>query len=207
MKRFSIGLLFVAVLAVSAVAQNLPIGTGMKMKLETTISTDRSKPGDLFHGRVTEPVRVDGKTVIPVGTAVQGKVMRLTEPRRIAGTPEITLRPDRLTLPNGSEYAFSATIVDTDKASHTTVNDEGKIHGPGRSGHDNVELIGGAGAGTVIGALADGAKGGLIGGAVGVSIAAAHWMTKRHSAMLPAGTEITLELTRPMSLTAVDAGE
>jgi len=207
MKRLFAGLCLAAMMAAPALAQNLPVGTGMKMKLENTISTDRSKPGDLFHGRVTEPVRIDGRTIIPVGTAVQGRVMHLTEPRRIAGTPEIVLRPDRLTLPNGNEYAMSAIVVDTNKASNTTVNDEGKIHGPGRSGHDNIELLGGAGGGTVIGALAGGAKGGLIGGMVGVSVAAAHWMTKRHTATLPAGSEITLELSRPMSLTAVEAGQ
>lgn len=207
MKRFFAGLCLAAMMLAPALAQNLPVGTGMKMKLETPISTERSKPGDLFHGRVREPVRIDGRTIIPVGTAIQGRVVHLSEPRRIAGTPEIVLRPDRITLPNGNEYALSATIVDTDKASKTTVDDEGKIHGPGRSGHDNAELIGGAGGGTVIGALAGGAKGGLIGSAVGVSVAAAHWMTKRHSATLPAGSEITLELSRPMSLSAVDAGE
>ena len=207
MKRLFAGLCLAAIVAAPALAQNLPVGTGMKMKLENTISTDRSKPGDLFHGRVTEPVRIDGRTIIPVGTAVQGRVMHLTEPRRIAGTPEIVLRPDRLTLPNGNEYAMSAIVVDTNKASNTTVNDEGKIHGAGRSGHDNIELLGGAGGGTVIGALAGGAKGGLIGGMVGVSVAAAHWMTKRHTATLPAGSEITLELSRPMSLTAVEAGQ
>jgi len=207
MKRLFAGLCLAAMMAAPALAQNLPVGTGMKMKLENTISTDRSKPGDLFHGRVTEPVRIEGRTIIPVGTAVQGRVMHLTEPRRIAGTPEIVLRPDRLTLPNGNEYAMSAIVVDTNKASNTTVNDEGKIHGPGRSGHDNIELLGGAGGGTVIGALAGGAKGGLIGGMVGVSVAAAHWMTKRHTATLPAGSEITLELSRPMSLTAVEAGQ
>jgi len=207
MKRLFACLGLAAVLAAPALAQNLPVGTGMKMKLETSISTNRSKPGDLFHGRVTEPVRIDGRTIIPVGTAVQGRVMHLSEPRRIAGTPEIVLRPDRLTLPNGNEYAMSAIVVDTNKASNTTVNDEGKIHGAGRSAHDNIELLGGAGGGTVIGALAGGAKGGLIGGMVGVSVAAAHWMTKRHTATLPAGSEITLELSRPMSLTAVEAGQ
>ena len=207
MKRLFAGLCLAALVAAPVLAQNLPVGTGVKMKLETPISTDRSRPGDMFHGRVTEPVRINGRTIIPVGTSIQGRVMHLSEPRRIAGTPEIVLRPDRLTLPNGNEYALSATIVDTNKASKTTVNDEGKIHGAGRSGHDNIELAGGAAGGTVIGALADGPKGALVGGVIGVSVAAAHWMTKRHSATLPAGSEITLELSRPMSLTAVEAGE
>ena len=50
----------------------LPTGTAVKMKLETTLATFSSKAGDPFSARVTEPVVVDGKTVIPVGATVEG---------------------------------------------------------------------------------------------------------------------------------------
>jgi len=43
----------------------LPAGTAVKMKLETTLATFSSKAGDPFSARVTAPVVVDGKTVIP----------------------------------------------------------------------------------------------------------------------------------------------
>ncbi len=204
MKKLVIAL---ALTATFAAAQSLPAGTGMKMKLEATISTMTTKPGSTFHGRVTEPVKVNGRTLIPVGAGVHGRVVKLSEPRRVAGTPEIVLRPDHITMPNGDEYYIAASVVDTDKASNTTVDDEGKIHGPGRSGHDNLEMIGGAGGGTVLGAMAGGAKGALIGGMIGGTVTAAHWLTKRHSATLPAGSEITLELSRPMSMTTVAGGE
>jgi hypothetical protein len=45
----------------------LPTGTAVKMKLETTLATFSSKAGDPFSARVTAPVVVDGKTVIPIG--------------------------------------------------------------------------------------------------------------------------------------------
>jgi hypothetical protein len=196
-----------ALTATFAAAQSLPAGTGMKMKLETQISTIATKPGSTFHGRITEPVKVNGRTLIPVGAGVQGRVVKLSEPRRVAGTPEIVLRPDHITMPNGDEYYIAASVVDTDKASGTTVDDEGNIHGPGRSGRDNIEMLGGAGGGTVLGAMAGGAKGALIGGIIGGTVTAGHWLTKRHSATLPAGSEITLELSRPMSMTTAAGGE
>ena len=179
---------------------SLPAGTGVKMKLETPISTSRTKVGDSFAGRVTEPVMIENKVVIPVGAAIEGHVAKISEPRRIKGVPEIDLRPDLLTMPDGNKYNISAVVVDTDKGSGTRVTDEGKIKGSGASGGDKKEIAIGTGAGLGVGALAGGGKGAVIGAAVGASVTVAHWLTKHHSAELPPGSEITLELSRPMAM-------
>jgi hypothetical protein len=195
-----------AFLTESAMAQtepatlSLPTGTSVKMKLETAISTSTTRPGDRFEGRVTEPVVVDGKTVIPVGASLEGKVTRLTEPRRIKGAPSIELHPERITMPNGDQFTINATVVDTSRESHTNVNNEGVIKG---EGHDHRDVVvGGASTagGMVIGGLAGGGEGLLIGGLIGAAGGATHWLWRHHSAELPAGTEITMELSRPMSL-------
>lgn len=198
----ALAILMFASAAVAQPGASLPAGTGMRMRLETPLSTHKSKVGDVFTGRVTEPVVVNGQTVVPVGASVTGRVTKLTEPRRIAGTPTIALLPDRIVMPNGSEFLITATIVDTAKSSRTTVDDEGRIHSAGRSGRDNAELVAGAGTGAIIGAVAAGAKGLFIGGGIGFGIVAAHWLTQRHSAEVPAGTEITLELNRPMIMSS-----
>ena len=197
------GVVLVALLlgaTLAAQTLSLPAGTGVKMKLETPISTTRTKVGDSFAGRVTEPVMIENKVVIPVGAAIEGHVSKISEPRRIRGVPEIDLRPDLLTMPDGNKYNISAVIVDTDKNSGTRVTDEGKIKGAGASSGDKKEIAIGTGAGLGVGALAGGAKGAVIGAAVGASVTVAHWMTKRHSAELPAGSEITMELSRPMAM-------
>src|SRR5215813_8001575 len=54
----------------AAPMSELPAGTAVKMKLETTLSTMTNKSGDAFSGRVTEPVMLNGKTVIPVGASI-----------------------------------------------------------------------------------------------------------------------------------------
>ncbi len=201
MKR-AVGVVMVAMLLAGvAVAQlSLPAGTGVKMKLETPISTTRTKVGDSFAGRVTEPVMIENKVVIPVGAAIEGHVVKVSEPRRIKGVPEIDLRPDLLTMPDGTKFTISAVVVDTDKNSGTHVNDEGKIKGSGMSGSDKKEIAIGTGAGLGVGALAGGGKGAFIGATVGATVTVAHWLTKRHSAELPAGSEITMELSRPMAM-------
>src|SRR5882672_11611109 len=109
-------MLAVAVLAIAAGAQTnmaLPAGTAFKVKLENAMSTFSSKEGDPFSGRVVDAVVLDGKTVIPVGATVQGRVTKVNEPRRIAGKPTIGILPETVVLPNGERYMLNATMVDT----------------------------------------------------------------------------------------------
>jgi len=49
--------------------------------------------GRYIYCRVTEPVALNGKTIIPVGSTVQGTVGRVAEPRRVQGRPTIALFP------------------------------------------------------------------------------------------------------------------
>jgi hypothetical protein len=184
---------------------SLPTGTAVKMKLETTLATFSSKAGDPFSARVTEPVVVDGKTVIPIGATVEGRVTKANEPRRIAGKPTIAISPENLVLPNGDRFILNASLVDTNARHGTDVNTEGQFKGSGHDGKDLTEVGMGTGGGMLIGGLAGGGKGLLIGGAVGATATVTHWLAKHRSAMLPAGTELVMELNRPMTMTITSA--
>jgi hypothetical protein len=203
-------LLGVILLAAAALAQNnvsLPAGTAVKVKLESALATFSSKTGDPFSGRVTEAVMLDGKEVIPVGATVQGRVTRVAEPRRIAGKPTIGIFPETVVLPNGERYMLNATLVDTSVHHGTDVNDEGQFKGKGYDGKDLTEIGMGTGGGMLVGGLAGGGKGVLIGGAVGATVTVAHWLSKRNSAVLPAGTELVMELSRPMEMKTEAGGQ
>ena len=188
-------------------AQMLPVGTALRIRLETRLSTSMSKPGDRFAGRVIEAVTLNGKQVIPVGASVEGHVTYVNEPRRIRGTPAIDLRPETVILPDGRRLTMAATLVDTSDRPNTDVNDEGEIKGRGHDGRDVKELGIGAGAGAGIGVLAGGLKGSLIGAGVGATAAVVHWLIRSRSAEVPAGTELIMELSRPMSLAPLAARE
>jgi hypothetical protein len=183
----------------------LPTGTAVKMKLETTLATFSSKAGDPFSARVTEAVVMDGKTVIPVGTTVEGRVTKTNEPRRIAGKPTIAIFPETLVLPNGDKFMLNATLVDTNAHHGTDVDTEGQFKGAGHDGKDLTEIGMATGGGMLIGGLAGGGKGLLIGGAIAATITVSHWLGKHRSAMLPAGTELVMELSRPMTMTTAVA--
>jgi len=182
----------------------LPEGTTIRMKLETALSTVNNKAGDTFAGRVTEPVMLEGKTIVPVGASVEGRVVHVSDPRRIHGVPTMDLRPETITLPDGQRFVLNAVLVDTSDPKHLDVDNEGRIQGHGHDGTDTRNLAIGAGAGAGIGALITRTpKGALIGAGVGVVAATAKWLMTRHEAQVPAGTEIFMELSRPLTLSAM----
>lgn len=179
----------------------LPTGTAVKMRLTEAIYSDANKAGDSFSGRVSEPVMLDGRTVIPVGATIEGHITRVSSPRRIKGRPEISLHPEAVTFPDGRMLSMSAVIVDS-QVDGTSVNDEGQIKGSGHTRGDLIEMGAGTAGGLTIGALAGGAKGAFIGAAIGGGAAMVHWLTKHHSTELPAGTELVMEISSPMTLSA-----
>lgn len=203
-------LLSTLLLAVSAVAQNnisLPTRTVLNVKLETAITTSASKSGDPFSARLTQPVMLDGKTVLPVGASVQGRVTMVSEPRRISGKPTIGMFPESVVLPSGEHYVLNATLVDTSVRNGTDVNNEGQFKGKGYDNQDLVIMGAGTGASMLAGGLIGGGKGVLIGATIGATATVARWLGKRNSAELPAGTQLVMELSRPLEMTADTGGQ
>jgi hypothetical protein len=187
-------------------AMSLPPGTAIRMKMNNTITTDNRR-GDRFSGAVTEAVSYRGRVIIPVGSTVQGDVLRTNSPRRIKGRPMIDLHPGSVTLPTGESYLISATVVDTGNPKVLDVNEEGQIRGPGHSSHDLIIGGIGTGFGAGVGALAAGPEGALIGAGVGATAGTVRWLVNRNELMIPAGTELVLELNRPMSATSHASAE
>jgi hypothetical protein len=179
------------------------------MKLETALSSRQSKEGDGFSGRVTEPVIVGGRTVIPVGSSITGRLLRVSDPRRIGGSGSMHLLPESVMLPNGKSFLINANMVDTSTPSTLTVDDEGRIKAKGINSGDKVEMVAGTGTGAIIGTIAGGGKGLLIGSMIGGGATVVHWLTKRHPVDVPSGTELIMEINRPMTVSSspMNAGE
>lgn len=186
----------------------LPVGTPMYMTLETALTTGRNLAGDRFTARISRPVSRDSQTYLPEGALVEGVVVRVSEPRRIMGKPSILLRPESVTLPSGERRPLHAVVVDTNLYPlGVVVDDEGAIHGVGRGSEDWKHTGVGAGGGAAIGAIAGGGVGALAGAAIGTAASTVHWLAKRRSAELPAGTEILVELSRPLEPAGVTAAQ
>jgi len=177
----------------------VPAGTVLMVRLETTLATFSNRPGDPFRGSINQPVMVHGQMLIPTGSVVEGRVTKVSEPRRISGRPTIGILPEAVIFPNGQRYYLDAMLTDTNIPG-TDVNDEGQFKGSGHDRHDTVETGGGTAGGMLIGGLIGGPPGILVGGLIGAGSGTGFWLAKHRSAILPAGTELTLELNRPIAM-------
>ncbi|HKV64160.1 MAG TPA: hypothetical protein VJO16_19800 [Candidatus Acidoferrum sp.] len=55
----------------------LPKGTAISAAARQTLATDKNKVGDTFTASLTEPIQVDGKTVIPKGAQVTCRIVKV----------------------------------------------------------------------------------------------------------------------------------
>lgn len=180
----------------------LPTGTTLKVRLESALSTSQSKEGDAFTARLVEPVLLDGKSLIPAGATVEGRVARTREPRRIRGTASLDLHPESILMPDGTRFHLSAAVVDTGLPKQLDVDDEGRIHPSGGKMKTLKEIGIGAAGGALLGAaIVHTPHATVLGAGIGAGAALGRWLISRSSANLPAQTDLYLELSRPLALT------
>jgi hypothetical protein len=189
----AISALLVAALTVSASSHTsaaapvvLPEGTAVHVRLDNALASNRAQSGEEFRATVSEPIVVDGKTVIPQGAPVKGLVVEARESGRLMGASRLRLELTQVELGNKS--------YDLRTASNYRV---------GR-GHlkRNLAWIGGGGAGgALIGAIAGAGKGALIGGPVGAGVGTAvAYFTGKRDIRLPAESPLTFKLAHPVTL-------
>lgn len=207
MKKLLLLLASFLLTSVAFAQTSLPEGTALRMRLESKISTAQNKAGDRFQGQITEAVALDGKTVVPVGSLLTGRITTLSQPRRFRGKPAIGILPEALVLPDGTRLLLTATLVDTNVRHGLDVNEEGQIKGPGHDGKDLTKIGMGTGGGMLIGGLIASGPGVLIGGAIGGGATITQWLVRRRSATVPEGTELIFELNRPMAILAPVVGQ
>ena len=130
----------------------IPSGTVFRVSLIDVLNTDTSSSGDRFLASLTEPVVVDGNTVLQRGTKVRGRVVVVEKSGRISGRASIRLALTDIMQGNRTIAITTETFAAIAESSTT---------------RDAEIVAGGAGVGAVIGAIAGGGKGAGIGALTG----------------------------------------
>ena len=172
------------------IVKTVAAGTDVNVEFISGVSSKTSKAGDPLRAKFTDAVVVDGVAVIPAGTIATGIVTEAVALKKIGGTAKLGLKFDTLEFADGSRAEFLSQMTK-----------EGKSE----SGKDAGTIAGATAGGAILGRVLskdDKTKGTLIGAAVGAAagtgIAAA---TKGTEVEFPAGTQVTLRLDAPLTVT------
>lgn len=179
-------------------AWTLPADTVVSVQMNSTLSSRTARVGDKFIATVTVPVYVNGQTVIPSGSIVEGRVTQVTPAKRMNRSGTIGIDFDDLVFPNGSRVGLVGGLTSTDPETRRHIDDESRVSGPGNK-RPAVFIGGGGAVGAVLGGIAGGGKGAAVGGAAGAGAGvAAVLLTKGEEAQVPSGTPFGVQLKQSL---------
>ncbi|MBP7860312.1 hypothetical protein KA183_01410 [bacterium] len=92
--------------------RHIPIGTVLSGNIDKTLSSVKSKPGDLFAINLSEPLMVEGLEMVPPGSRILGSILHVSPAKfQKHGTPgQIDVALQTLIFPDGSHTPFFGFI-------------------------------------------------------------------------------------------------
>ncbi|MGD0740358.1 MAG: hypothetical protein ABR957_12230 [Terracidiphilus sp.] len=173
-------------------------GTTIRVRLMGRLSTSESQPGESFHTQVATDVVQNGQVLIPAGSQIDGKVISVST-GRAGGHGSMRLRPDTVTLPDGSHFRLFAQLTDA-PGSTDRIGNEGLVTPGSRLKKDGFEYGGAIGAGAITGGILGGPGGALAGTIIGASVISVHLLVSHPQATLENGTVLLFTLSEPLNL-------
>lgn len=164
----------------------LPAGTAISVRLDSAVGSDTNRSGDSFGATLSSPVMLNGKEVIPGGTAARGHVAEARESGRLQTPAVLTLALDEVQV-DGSWYDIDTAIAGRRGKSHKKRN--------------WLFIGGGTAGGALLGGIIGGGKGAAIGAGAGAGAGtAAAALTGKQDIRFPAESRITFRLTDPVTV-------
>jgi hypothetical protein len=165
-------------------------GTSVLASLGTALSTETNNSGDRFQATAVNAIIVGGRTVVPAGAQIHGVLRDVQSSGKIKGRASMTLDFERIEDSKGTSHAISAQSL-TLQADSKTAGDVEKIAAGGVLG-------------AIIGGIADGKKGAIIGAGAGAGAGTILMLaTEGDEVELAAGQRVNVYITSPTSIVLV----
>lgn len=175
------------------VTMSVPAGTTVSIRMNETLSTERSQAGDSFTARLEDPiVDASGTVIVPAGATVRGRVTAVAASGRVGQTAAIKLAFESVSF-GGQSYPLHATVQSADVQQSTrtsTAESAGKVAAGAAAGAILGQVLGKDKESTL--------KGAAIGAAAGTAVAMG---TTDVDAVLPQGAEVVIRVDQPITVT------
>ena len=165
----------------------IPSSSVIGLRVETPLSSERTRVEDRVDARVTRDVLSDGRVAIAAGTRAIGSVVVVERGGKMRDRARLGVRFHTLVLDDGTELPLNTETIYREGDSPST---------------ESTRKIGGAAiGGAILGAIIGGKKGAIVGSATGAAGGAAAVMAgDRNAATFPAGTIVTIRLAAPVEV-------
>jgi len=184
-------------------AADIPKGTHVLLRLENSITSRTTQPGDMVYFRTASPIIVNSRIVVTPNAYAQGTVTVVKRPGRVSGRGELGLRLDSLALPSGRVFQFSGVVAsaDAEGTGQKASKDEGIVRQGPNTGRDAVTITSRGAEGAAIGAIVDrSVRGAGIGGGAGAAAGLAQvLLTRGRDVELRRGATIDVVIDRPLT--------
>ncbi len=181
-------------------AFEVPSGTLVHARLQSAIHTDTTAPLTTFRAQLTEPILNMGRTIVPAGSILEGRITQIYGGSRLSGGALIHLQAQTIVLPDGSRTPLNAAVIDTDQYGTTRVDSEGNIVRKTHPKETLAVLSLATGGAAAAGGVIAGVPGALVGAGIGAGVSTVLWLKQDHQATLPAETLLILSLTTPLPI-------
>jgi len=94
----------------------VPKGTVISATIGQTLATDKNKVGDTFAASLTAPIQVEGKTVIPKGAHVTGRIVKVKKHEMKVMLASVVIHGKSYQLETNSVRGSKSQAKDTDNA-------------------------------------------------------------------------------------------
>src|SRR6185295_16670069 len=166
----------------------LPAGTLLRVRLDNSVGSDISRVEDSVRARLVNPIVIEGRTLVPAGSAVTGSVTQATRSGKVKGRARLGMRFHTLTPAGDSQRYRINTQTWARTAPATKKKDAATIALP-------------AAGGAIVGGLIGGKKGAGIGAAAaGGTGTAVVLSTRGKEVRLGRGAVLLLRLSDPLTV-------
>jgi hypothetical protein len=166
----------------------IPTDAVLGLQIDRTITSELARVEDKVSARVVRDVRVGDRVAIPAGSVVSGSVTEVDRGGKMKGKARLAVRFHTITLADGAQLGIRTDAVIRE--------------GQSPAGETAAKVGGAAVGGAILGAILGGGRGAAIGAGIGAGAGTAAAMTNdRNAATLPAGTNVTVRVQQPVTVT------